>query len=493
MKLSITLILYCLFLFRFTSFAQQNNNGKIVIINQFKKEKEILIIYFNSILEEDMAKTIQKDSSTTIYLNQSQKAINFNFNHSYFQVLLYGFPGDTIIVTDGGTSRYLFKGKRANEWNFMANLETTGYPLTGINEWDFGNVQYGDYLSAAIKKRAKVFSYFDSIKDSLQFSMEFNTLLKRDLEYAFISYFIRGHRKYSKPDSVNFKKIVVFLEGYKPYFHNDYLPRNSWVSYYALTDWNAFLAPKDMRPKSKKKSKTYFELLGYDRGENFENRFELAKDYKEPVKSQIMYDLITFKFYTDSWGKIKYESYVDYFLTHSLDSAFTAKIASLSGTYLTKLDAEIEQKVLVNPKTLATKMTTFDGKTVSWESFLKQHKGKTVYLDFWATWCGPCKREFKESRQNISQITNPNIVFVNISVDEDKAKWRKTVKELKFEAKRENFLIDFDSPLAAAFIPSRSVPQHAIIDKKGSVRTLGAPVPSSIASKEILEKLSEEP
>jgi thiol-disulfide isomerase/thioredoxin len=66
-----------------------------------------------------------------------------------------------------------------------------------------------------------------------------------------------------------------------------------------------------------------------------------------------------------------------------------------------------------------------DGKMVSLTDFA----GKYVYIDYWATWCGPCKAEVPAYKQLIGDYAGKNIVFISISVDKDKAAWEKMVKE----------------------------------------------------------------
>ena len=66
-----------------------------------------------------------------------------------------------------------------------------------------------------------------------------------------------------------------------------------------------------------------------------------------------------------------------------------------------------------------------NGKMVSLTDFA----GKYVFIDYWATWCGPCKAEIPAYKKLIEDYKNKNIVFISISVDKDKAAWEKMVKE----------------------------------------------------------------
>jgi peroxiredoxin len=66
-----------------------------------------------------------------------------------------------------------------------------------------------------------------------------------------------------------------------------------------------------------------------------------------------------------------------------------------------------------------------DGKMVS----LNEFAGKYVFIDYWATWCGPCKAEIPEYKRLIADYKTKNVVFISISVDKDKAAWEKMVRK----------------------------------------------------------------
>lgn len=73
------------------------------------------------------------------------------------------------------------------------------------------------------------------------------------------------------------------------------------------------------------------------------------------------------------------------------------------------------------------KYQDINGKEVS----LSDLKGKYVYIDLWATWCGPCREEIPHLQKLEKMFQGTNIAFVSISTDKDKAAWEKMVKEEK--------------------------------------------------------------
>lgn len=65
-----------------------------------------------------------------------------------------------------------------------------------------------------------------------------------------------------------------------------------------------------------------------------------------------------------------------------------------------------------------------DGKQMS----LRDFRGKYVFIDMWATWCGPCQKELPFLKELEKKYEGRNITFVGLSIDKDKAKWEAKVK-----------------------------------------------------------------
>ncbi|MFB6457849.1 TlpA family protein disulfide reductase [Chitinophaga sp. Hz27] len=117
-------------------------------------------------------------------------------------------------------------------------------------------------------------------------------------------------------------------------------------------------------------------------------------------------------------------------------------------------------------------------------------KGKVVFLNFWATWCPPCRAEMPALNQLYQELKNdPDIVFLIVDADSNLA------KASKFQ--QEN---GYTLPLyaaASAIAPkvySGTLPTTVIIDKKGNIREryTGAKDYSNKGFKEFLHKLAAE-
>ncbi|RBL90561.1 TlpA family protein disulfide reductase [Chitinophaga flava] len=60
---------------------------------------------------------------------------------------------------------------------------------------------------------------------------------------------------------------------------------------------------------------------------------------------------------------------------------------------------------------------------------LSDYKGKYLLIDFWASWCGPCRASFPHMRELYNQYKGKNFEILSISTDRDKAAWLKAMKE----------------------------------------------------------------
>lgn len=127
-----------------------------------------------------------------------------------------------------------------------------------------------------------------------------------------------------------------------------------------------------------------------------------------------------------------------------------------------------------------------DGKVVQ----LRELRGRYVYIDVWATWCGPCKMEIPHLAKLEKALHDKNIAFVSLSVDRpsDKNKWQTFVKENDLGGVQ----LFADNAFETAFIKQfniNSIPRFILIDPEGNIVSANADRPSDPALQEQLEEL----
>jgi thiol-disulfide isomerase/thioredoxin len=121
---------------------------------------------------------------------------------------------------------------------------------------------------------------------------------------------------------------------------------------------------------------------------------------------------------------------------------------------------------------------------------LEDFKGKYVYIDVWATWCGPCRAEIPSLKKVEEKYHGKNIEFISISVDVDKDhdKWKTFVDEKQLGGIQlfadKNWNSDFMKSFGVT-----SIPRFILIDPNGKVVKSDATRPSNPELQKTLDSL----
>jgi thiol-disulfide isomerase/thioredoxin len=111
-------------------------------------------------------------------------------------------------------------------------------------------------------------------------------------------------------------------------------------------------------------------------------------------------------------------------------------------------------------ESIAFTLSDLSGKKVSLSSF----KGKVVFLNFWATWCPPCRGEMPSMERLYQKLKDKGLVILAVDLQEDAKSVRKFVNELKLTFP---VALDSDGKVGAAY-GARSIPTSYIIGRAGS-------------------------
>lgn len=180
--------------------------------------------------------------------------------------------------------------------------------------------------------------------------------------------------------------------------------------------------------------------------------------------------------------KFEYDSILDSY--KGLDSALYTSVKQQNNQLVTYFDSAYEKNKVMGKGKPSPKFENYVNIKGGKKS-LDSYKGKYVYIDVWATWCGPCIQQIPYLQSLEKEYHTKNIAFLSISTDEPQRsggswdaaekKWRDFVKNRNMSGEQLWAGEDFSFQQAYQI---NSIPRFILIDPQGNIVDSNAPRPS---------------
>ena len=147
-----------------------------------------------------------------------------------------------------------------------------------------------------------------------------------------------------------------------------------------------------------------------------------------------------------------------------------------------KGNVEKMKATAVGQKFTDFEMLTPEGKAVKLSDYAG--KGKVVLVDFWASWCGPCRREMPNLVEAYAKYKNKNFEIVGVSLDQSGEAWKEAIGKLNITWPQMSDLKYWNCEGAKLYAIS-SIPHIVLIDGEGTIIARG------LHGDELQQKLAE--
>lgn len=129
-----------------------------------------------------------------------------------------------------------------------------------------------------------------------------------------------------------------------------------------------------------------------------------------------------------------------------------------------------------------------NGAIKSFNDLKNSLKGNVIYVDFWASWCAPCRKAMPASKELLNEFYGKeNVVFIYLSIDKNNEAWKNASQVEEIDSYIHNYLIlNPDQSKFMQDLKVSEIPRYMILDSNGSLVEDNAPGP---ASKNITETL----
>lgn len=421
-----------------------NNNSSTVNISGNGFEKEIFVSEDGSF-------------SDTLFVNKND-----------YYSLRIGRESSSVYLRKGGTLTLMidieqfdesltYSGSIAPENNYLAAKY-----LVSEQEMAFDKVYVLSQEKFILVVNKIYKNYIDLLNASQGISEEFKQKEYKEIEFAHINN-IENYEQYYQylTKDLDFKAEETLYKDYKDFNFNDTEAYETSNAYKRLLE-------------------THYQRIAQNEANN--NRKDLTLTYLETINNSF------------SDGSVKEQLMFNYLrygmkANEALESVYKLyKSSSQNSDNLSKVTSSYKVLTKLTPGKASPKFIYEN--YIGGMTDLEDLAGKIVYIDVWATWCGPCLREIPALKSLENDYHNKNIAFVSLSIDEKKdyQKWRTMIADKELTG----IQLMADNNWNSSFVTSygiKGIPRFILIDTVGNIINSDAPRPSNPEIRKILDEL----
>ena len=135
-------------------------------------------------------------------------------------------------------------------------------------------------------------------------------------------------------------------------------------------------------------------------------------------------------------------------------------------------------------------LTLKEEKTYNYQDILNKEKGKVVLVDFWASWCVPCRMEMPSLKKLNKELDSTKFTAISISIDKSVTAWKKASIQEELDKRPNNYLlVNAEKSSLISDFKINMIPRYLLYDTLGNLIDYNAARPSDKNLKQLILKL----
>jgi len=146
------------------------------------------------------------------------------------------------------------------------------------------------------------------------------------------------------------------------------------------------------------------------------------------------------------------------------------------------------KKLNATNRNIGTLTNLIDDNELTFEEVLLKHKGKVVLVDFWASWCAPCRKEMPFLKDLKLNFNETELKIIEISIDKDYSAWVRASKLENLSNEIDNYIIsNWEKSNLYKTYNIKTIPRYLLFGKDGKIIDKNAPRPSQMELAELIK------
>ncbi len=138
--------------------------------------------------------------------------------------------------------------------------------------------------------------------------------------------------------------------------------------------------------------------------------------------------------------------------------------------YLRYISDEIQSNALLHQNKNTDVLLNINNEVIDLQKAIDSLHSKVIYVDVWASWCVPCRKEMQAAKLLRERYFNQPVEFIYLSIDDNKNEWKTAVMNEGLHTVKNNYI--FTGFYGSAFkkkFKIATIPRYLLIDKKGNI------------------------
>ena len=386
------------------------------------------------------------------------ECLPITLSHGRENSLLYACPGDSLFITlnpEEFDESIQYSGIGESKNNMLAEFYLKFEDFSNENLLSLYSVKDTSidiYIELVEQRAAEIEVFFNQQKEKYELPDPFLTYMETKLYYHNVGNYIYPFYSYKKDTSLFYKETLdearqVILNAGK-YENPDPLSDEyqSWVKHTL-----GVVISYDVRNQMKDFDMHIYDSLVFSGIRKYLTNDEL----KEYFSSQLAG-------YVRSFRLDRIETLKQWVEANFPDAECQAEVNMVYDEMVASFNQPVhEDAELYN-------LDDEDLSHLSFDDVLNKYKGNVIYLDFWASWCGPCKAELPNSAKLSKKLENEDVVFLYVSTDKKSEDWEKIIRVMQLHGIHYRLGANTRKPVFETY-GIKFIPHYVLFDKEGNM------------------------